>query len=105
MKLYTAQGVLVYGSGGTTIKVWVQSSLDGGTTWFDVMNLAFTTASTSIAGTASPALGKTPVASTDGTLADLGINHQLGDRIRLKYTSTGTYGGSTTLTVYGLAKG
>jgi hypothetical protein len=32
------KGNLTYGSGGTTIDVWVQTSLDGGTSWNDVAN-------------------------------------------------------------------
>src|SRR6185503_8453979 len=34
-----------YGSGGTTAKFWLQTSLDGGTTWFDIVSHAFTTSS------------------------------------------------------------
>jgi hypothetical protein len=29
------QGNLTYGSGGTTIDVWVQTSINGGTSWTD----------------------------------------------------------------------
>lgn len=106
MKSLLAEGIFVYGSGGTTLKVWVQSSVDGGVTWFDIMNLAFTTASANIAGEVAAELGKTPAAVTDGTLADLGVNQgMLGDRIRLKYTSTGTYAGDTTIKVVAQIKG
>ena len=34
-----------YGSGGTTVHAYVQTSLDGGTTWTDIANSHFTTAS------------------------------------------------------------
>src|SRR5258707_14451521 len=38
------QGAFTYGSGGTTAKAWVQTSMDEGTTWIDVAPLSFTTA-------------------------------------------------------------
>ena len=41
----TIQANFTYGSGGTTAAVWVQTSLDGGTTWVDIANFAFTTSS------------------------------------------------------------
>jgi hypothetical protein len=41
----TIQIKLAYGSGGTTLKVYVQTSLDQGSTWVDVSCSAFTTAS------------------------------------------------------------
>jgi len=37
----------VYGSGGTSGKVWVQTTLDGGTTWIDIANMTFLLASKS----------------------------------------------------------
>ena len=37
----------VYGSGGTSGKIWVQTSFDGGTTWIDVANMTFLLASKS----------------------------------------------------------
>ena len=42
--LITLQGSLTYTSGGTTAKAWVQTSLDGGTNWFDLACFSFTTA-------------------------------------------------------------
>ena len=106
MDLDRARGVLlwadlVYGSSGTNIKVWVQSSADGGVSWHDVACFAFTTASkrrmfnlsarTAVASIATP---------TEGTMADdTSVDGLLGDRLRVKYTSTGTYAGASTLTI------
>ena len=39
------QANFTYGSGGTSADAWVQTSLDGGTTWTDIANFHFTTAS------------------------------------------------------------
>lgn len=106
MYYLAAHAIFTYGSGGTTAKFWVQTSLDGGTTWIDIMNFAHTTASLSrmsavVATTALAAV----TALTDGTLADnLIVSGLLGDRLRVKYTTTGTYGGSTTISIEGVAK-
>lgn len=90
-----------YGSSGTNAKFWVQSSLDGGSTWYDVACFAATTASkiriynlsnrTAVSSIATP---------TDGTLADdTSVDGILGDRLRVKTTTTGTYAGSTTVVI------
>lgn len=90
----------VYGSGGTTAKVWVQTSLDGGTTWIDIANLAATTASMSrVMNLSSRTAITTPYAVTDGTLADNTVKDGIvGPIYRTKLTTTGTYA-ATTLTV------
>jgi len=88
-------GRFIYGSGGTTAKFWVQTSVDRGTTWCDVVSFAFTTASASKFASVISA-GVVPVAPTDGTLADNTKNDGfLGTQWRVKYTTTGTYAGST----------
>lgn len=96
-----AQASFLYGSGGTTAKAWIQTSLDGGLTWCDIMNFAFTTAAaakvSAVGLRVALAAGVTP---TDATLADNTIlNGLLGDRLRVKYTTTGTYAGATSLKV------
>jgi hypothetical protein len=46
------------------------------------------------------------VAATDGTSADNAtVNGVLGDRVRVKYITTGTYSGATSIAVYAVAKG
>lgn len=101
----TTQLRLAYGSGGTDIRAYLQTSLDQGTTAVDIACITFGTVSkveilnhsglTPIGLTGSPASGVIP---TDGALADdTEIDGVLGDRIRLKVVSTGTYGGSTVL--------
>lgn len=102
------EAVFTYVSGGTTAKVWVQTSLDGGLTWFDIANFAFTTASASkvsacVLNPATPlAAGTTPAL---GTLADNTVlNGVLGDQFRTFLTTTGTYVGAT-LAVHAVVKG
>jgi len=106
VKHLVVQGNLVYGSGGTTVKAFIQTTLDGGVTWIDIACLAFATAnavkvsklsiSTALAAAITP---------TDGTLTDNTIlDGLLGDQFRVKVISTGTYV-DTTLAVTAIAKG
>jgi hypothetical protein len=82
-----------YGSGGTNCKVYVQTSLDQGTTWIDVISATFTTASANKVFNLSALTPKTmAVTPSDGALADdTAVDGVLGDRWRAKITSTGTY--------------
>ena len=98
--------IFTYGSGGTTAKAWVQTSFDGGTTWVDIANFAHTTASASRAYNLSALTPITTVYTvTDGTLADSTCKDGLiGDQLRVKFTSTGTYGGSTSVKICAVLK-
>lgn len=106
-KSLTVQATFVYGSSGTTVTAYIQTSFDKGATWVDIMSFAFLLAS---AKKISAVKQNTVVAAayvpTDGSLAtDTIKDGLLGDRLRVKYTSSGTYAGSTTLTVNAVAGG
>lgn len=90
-----------YGSGGTTCRVYVQTTLDQGATWIDVSATALTTASATKVINLSGLTPKTTAATpADGALTDdTALDGVLGDRWRVKITSTGTYAGSTSLSV------
>jgi len=94
-----AQLRLAYGSGGTSVKAYLQTSLDQGATAIDIACAAFGTAGKVACFNFSALTPKlTPVVPTDGALADdTAIDGVLGDRFRLKIVSTGTYAGSTLL--------
>jgi hypothetical protein len=95
-----AQANFVYGSGGTTCKVYIQTSFDQGVTWCDVMEFDFAVASLREVGNVNRQTAVVPVAATDGTLAANTKNDGLVGRLwRAKVVSTGTYAGNTTLTV------
>ena len=107
MKYLVAEANFTYGSGGTTTDVYIQTSVDGGATWIDIMNFHFTTASgkgvsavvmtTALAANVSPG---------DGALAaNTILSGLLGDRVRAKLVTTGTYASSTSITVDITAKG
>lgn len=88
----------VYGAGGTTAKLWVQTSLDGGTTWIDIFatgDMAATSVK-KIANLTDDTVITTAVAPTDATGTTI-ISGIIGDRFRCKVTTTGTYTTSTTL--------
>jgi hypothetical protein len=96
----TIQAVFTYGSGGTTAKAWVQTSVDDGTTWVDIANFAFTTSSARRLYTLTRAAVTSIATPSDGTLADnTAVNGFLGTLYRVKLTTTGTYAGDTTLVI------
>lgn len=97
MKYLSAQAKFTYGSGGTSLKAYVQTSFDMGTTWVDVMAFAFaTTTATKLSAVTANVAASPAVAPTDGSLTDNTIvNGLLGDRVRVKYVSVGTYAGTT----------
>lgn len=100
----TCFATFVYGAGGTTVKAWVQTSLDNGTTWFDIINFAFTTASLNKVAAVNTYLAATHATPTDASLADNTVNNGLlGTHYRVKITSTGTYTGTNTLKIQLLA--
>lgn len=87
-----------YGSGGTTCAVIIQTSLDQGDNWIDIIRFDFTTADAKKVATVGAFAAAAPAA-----VAALGsegkLDNVLGDRIRAKVTSTGTYAGNTSVAV------
>jgi len=98
----TLEGIFTYGSGGTTIDAYVQTSIDGGSTWVDIANFHFTTASAKAIYNLSSLTPKTTiVAPTDGSLTgNTSVDGIIGTQLRVKYSSTGTYAASTTVAIY-----
>lgn len=89
----------------TSVKAWVQTSFDGGVTWNDIVNFAFTTSTLKKVAAVSTNIAATHATPTDATLADNTINNGLlGDRVRVKLTTVGTYGAGTNLTITGFSK-
>jgi hypothetical protein len=95
----TLQANFIYGSGGTAVSAFVQTSIDG-LVWCDIANFTFAGSSQRYVFNLS---SLTPVTSqytpTDGTLgANSAVDGVLGHLFRCKTTSTGTYA-NTTLTI------
>ncbi len=107
----TAECVFVDGGGGTTIKVYIQTSLDsiGGTTagrapqtWMDVMCFAFTTsAGRKVLKVREETAIVADVVETDGSLTDdTAVSGIIGTHVRAKIVTTGTYTATSTIDVY-----
>lgn len=94
--------VFDYGSGGTTIDAYLQTSIDGGASWCDVANFhGVQTDLTKIINLSSLTPVTSSVTPGDGVIgANTALDGILGQHWRVKLKSAGTYGGSTTLKVY-----
>lgn len=101
----TLHAVITVAGGGTTAKAWVQTSLDGGTTWSDIANFAFTTSTATRAYHLTPVAVTSIATPTDGTLADnTAVNGLLGNLVRVKLTTTGTYTGASSFVIHAISK-
>jgi len=106
-KYLVAQAKFLYGAGGTNVNVYVQTSLDQGVTWVDIMNFLFTTAAaTKISAVVATTALAAVIAPSDGALTSNTIlSGLLGERFRIKWVTTGTYSGATSLQVDLIVKG
>lgn len=95
----TVEAIFAYGSGGTSVDAYIQTSFDQGNTWVDVANFHFTTASASkIFNLSALTPQTTALVPADGSLAaNTAQDGLLGDRLRAKVVSVGVYATSTTL--------
>ena len=99
MTALTIQAKFVYGAGGTSVKVDIETSLDQGLSWVPIARLAFTTANAvkviNLSGLTVKTTPATPAPLSDDSCLD-GV---LGDRIRCRITSVGTYSSNTSISV------
>ena len=95
------QSTFAYGSSGTSCKTYVQTSIDGGTTWADISCHAFaTTAAKKVSAVRTHIALAAGVTPSDGTLTDNTIlDGLLGDRMRCKTVVVGTYAGASSIKV------
>lgn len=82
-----------YGSGGTTCVVVIQTSVNQGEDWIDVARFDFAQVDRKAVATVSAA--PSDVAAIAALAAEGIQNGILGDRLRAKVTSTGTYAGTS----------
>lgn len=98
MKSVTAWLDFDYGSGGTSVAAVIQTSLDQGATWIDIIRFDLLVADRKAHATVG-----TFAAGAVTTLSALGsegkLDNTLGDRLRAKITSVGTYAGNTALAI------
>lgn len=109
VRFISLEAKFVRAGGGTTCKVWVQTSLDGGVTWFDIASFAFatTTANKVHSVRLDPATPITPATvPASATLTDdTVLNGILGNMFRCLFTTTGIYTGASSIGVYANFKG
>jgi len=107
MAALSIQAALLYGSGGTKIQAYVQTSIDQGVTPVDIACITFTAAAgAKIVNLSGMTPKTTEVVPADGALADdTCVDGILGDRLRLKVVSTGIYAGGTVLSVRAMPRG
>lgn len=105
MQAVTLQANFNYGSsGGTSVKVDIETTCDQGTTWVPIARFAFLTASAeklfNLSGLTPKTSAVTPASLSDDSVVD-GI---FGDRLRCRITTVGTYVGNASLAVRAIAR-
>jgi hypothetical protein len=105
----TPEKEAAWGSGGTSTDAYLQTSLDGGTTWTDVANFHFLAVSARYIWTLESSLIAAPVqltAPSDGSMtANTALSGVFGNLWRVKFVTVGTYAGGTTLRIGAIANG
>jgi len=95
----------VYGANGTDVTAHLQTSLDGGDNWIDIMAFLFATTTLRSVMAVEHGVQSTPVVPLDVGLADDTVqNLIIGDRFQVSLTIVGNYTGTTTLTMNMLPK-
>lgn len=96
-----AEADFVYSGGGTTAKVFIQTTLDPTRTdWTDVMSFSFTTASgRKFLSVSDAAVAAAITGGTLGTLTADTSRNVIGMYVRAQVVTTGTYTGTNTMTV------
>lgn len=89
----------VWGSGGTSLKVIIETSLNQGATWLEVARIAFGTASAEKVVNLSGLTPKTTAAAPGALSDDACLDGILGDRFRCRILTVGAYAGNTSLAV------
>jgi hypothetical protein len=95
----TLSANFTWGSGGTSLKVDVETSLNQGATWIPICRFAFTTSSAEKVANVSGMTPKTTAVSPSALSDDACLDGVLGDRLRAKITTVGTYAGNTAISV------
>ncbi len=105
MRSVALQANFKVGSGGQSVQVYFQTSLDQGLTPIDIWAPNFTTDSAVLAANLAAEASQAAITPSDGGLAAGSIvNGVLGDRLRAKVVITGNYTGSTLLNLTGVPR-
>jgi hypothetical protein len=92
MRSVALQASFKYGSGGTSVTAYVQTSLDQGQSWIDICAFEFTTSGGTLVANLDTDASVVPISppSQNLTPGDL-FNAVLGDRLRAVVISVGIY--------------
>lgn len=92
MRSMSAQLSFAHGTSGTSVDAYLQTSLDGGATWIDIANAHWTTSSAVAVLNFFTDEGVDAFVPSDGAMSS-NTNQQgvLGNQVRLKLTTVGTY--------------
>jgi len=97
----TFQATFAPEGGEGAVAVYLATSIDQGTRWCDIAVLRFSEAGTLLVNVSAEESTPTPITPTDGTLDDdsstVIVDGILGDRLRARVISTGTFTGSSLL--------
>jgi len=88
-----------FGSGGGTVKVDIETSLDQGFSWVPIARFAFTSTSAQKIFNVNAATAKLTPLLPAPLPDDTAIDGIMGDRIRAKLTTTGSYSGNSSVSV------
>lgn len=93
----TAVAVFDSGTGGTNAKVYIQTSFDSGTTWFDIMCITFTTSDATkiLSVNEVTAIASSATASAGALSDDTAVSGVIGNKARAMVVTTGTYAGAS----------
>jgi len=91
---------MVRTSGGTSIALWLQTSVSDNNEWFDIMRFSWTTTSAKKMLACTAKQQTTVLTPAAATLGSEGVVEVLGDRYRWQYTTVGTYVGTLDLSFY-----
>jgi len=88
-------GYLNYGSGGTTVDAFIQTSYDGGASWWDILHFPqWTTGTAAYLYNMTDAVNSsnfTTLTNNQSLSAGTGVAAALGSMFRALLTTTGTY--------------
>ena len=99
MQYVAALANFVRSSGGTSLDLRLQTSLDQGATAMDIMHFAFTTTTAKKVKAILAKEQASDLTPGDNALTGGGVVAVLGDRLRWKWTSVGIYVGTLDLSL------
>ncbi|KAF2991152.1 hypothetical protein OGR47_02710 [Methylocystis sp. MJC1] len=102
----TFQAQFLYGSGGSSVTAYLQTSIDQGNSWIDIAAVQFTTVGGAEMLNLSGLTPKTtPIIPTNQALTPgQTVDGILGDRFRAVVVVAGAYGSSSLLNITGCAR-